>query len=72
MCWVVCHVGFVPVMWVLQVQEISCIKVVSFPERFVFGIVAYAFVVFGSVVAKCGSIIVQCVSLVFKTHLAAQ
>ena len=71
-CRVVCHVGFVPVMWVLQVQEISCIKVVSFSERVVSCVVAYAFVVFGFVVAKGGSIIVQCVSLVFKTHSAGR
>ena len=59
-------------MWVLHFSVFSCIRVVSFPERVVFGIVAYAFVVFGSVVAKGGSIIVQCVSLVFKTHSAGR
>ena len=71
-CWAVCHVGLVPVMWGLQFRVFSCIKVVSFPERFVFGIVVCAFVVFGFVIAKGGSIIVQCVSLVFKTHLAVR
>ena len=59
-------------MWGLRFRVFSCFVVVSFPERVVFGIVAYAFVVFGSVVAKGGSIIVQCVSLVFKTHLVGR
>lgn len=59
-------------MWVLHFSVFSCFKVVSFPERVVFGIVACAFVVFGFVVAMGGSIIVQCVSLVFKTHLAGR
>ena len=71
-CRAVCHVGFIPVMWVLHFSVFSCIRVVSFPERVVFGIVAYAFVVFGSVVAKGGNIIVQCVSSVFKTHWAGR
>lgn len=72
MCRAVCHVGFVTVMWGLRFCVFSCFKVVSFSERVVFGIVAYAFVVFGFVVAKGGNIIVQCVSLVFKTHLAGR
>ena len=59
-------------MWGLHFSVFSCIRVVSFPERFVSCVVAYAFAVFGSVVAKGGSIIVQCVSLVFKTHLAGR
>ena len=71
-CRVVCHFGFGSVMWGLRFRVYSCFVVVSFTERVVFGIVAYAFVVFGSVVAKGGSIIVQCVSLVFKTHLAGR
>lgn len=71
-CRVVCHVGFIIVMWGLYFSVFSCFKVVSFTERVVFGIVAYAFVVFGFVAAKGGSIIVQCVSLVFKTHLAGR
>lgn len=71
-CRAVCHVGFIIVMWGLHFSVFSCIRVVSFPERVVFGIVAYAFVVFGFVVAKGGSIIVQCVSLVFKTHSAGR
>ena len=71
-CRAVCHFGFVSVMWVLHFSVFSCIRVVSFSERVVFGIVAYAFVVFGFVVAKGGSIIVQCVSLVFKTHSAGR
>lgn len=69
-CWVVCHFGFIPVMWVLHFSVFSCIRVVSFSERVVFGIVAYAFVVFGLMVAKGGSIIVQGISLFFKTHWA--
>lgn len=71
-CWVVCHVGLVPVMWALRFGVFSCISVVLFMGGFVFGIVACAFVVFGFVVAKGGSIIVQCVSLVFKTHSAGR
>lgn len=71
-CWAVFHASFVSVMWVLHSSVFSCIKVVSFPERVVFGIIAYAFVVFVSVVAMGGSIIVQYVSLVFKTHLAGR
>lgn len=66
------HCGFITVMWGLHFSVFSCIKVVSFPERVIFGIVAYAFVVFGLVVARGGSIIVQCVSLVFKTHSAGR
>ena len=68
-CWAVCHVGLVPVVRVLRFCVFSCFKVVLFVGGSAFGIVAYAFVVFGFVVAKGGSIIVQCVSLVFKTHL---
>ena len=71
-CRAVCHVGFGTVMWVLHFSVFSCFKVVSFQERVVFGIVAYAFVVFGLVVAMGGSIIMQCVSLGFKTHLAGR
>ena len=59
-------------MWGLHFSVFSCIRVVSFTERVVFGIVAYAFAVFGSVVAKGGSIIMQCVSSVFKTHSAGR
>ena len=71
-CRAVCHVGFVSVMWGLQFCVFSCFVVVSFQERSVSCVVAYAFVVFGLVVAKGGSIIVQCVSLVFKTHSAGR
>lgn len=69
-CRAVCHFGFVHVMWGLHFSVFSCIRIVSFPERVVFGIVAYAFVVFVSMVAKGGSIIVQGISLFFKTHWA--
>ena len=69
---VVCHVGLVSVVRVLQVQEISCIKVVLFVGGSAFGIVVSYLVVFGPVVAKGGSIIVQCVSLVLKTHSAGR
>ena len=57
-------------MWGLRFSVFSCIKGVLFVGGCGFVFVAVYFVVFGFVVAKGGSIIVQCVSLVFKTHLA--